>query len=128
MFFYDGFWYTYIVQLGVMSVNRLNLLSSIIHFNKSPSRLISITFPMNFKHIFSKSRTLMIIGCDFLAGFLIAFPMLFPCCRMLYYFEYLSALYENPLAWSVSSIFNFGNLLKYVKFEFLIYHFIDFVS
>ncbi|PAV91106.1 hypothetical protein WR25_02809 isoform A [Diploscapter pachys] len=83
MFFYDGFWYTYIVQLGVMSVNRL----------------ISIIFPMSFKHIFSKSRTLAIIGCDFLAGFLIALPVLFSCCRMPYYFEYLAVIYENPLTW-----------------------------
>ena len=105
MFFYDGFWYTYIVQLGVMSVNRLNLLSFIIHFNGSPFRLISITFPMSFKHIFSKSRTLTIIGCDFLAGFLIALPVLFPCCRMPYYFEYLAVIYEDPLTWLVSIFF-----------------------
>ena len=88
-----------------MSVNRLNLLSSIINFNKNPSRLISITFPMSFKYIFSKSRTLTIIGCNFLAGFLIALPVLFPCCRMPYYFEYLAVIYEDPLTWLVSIFF-----------------------
>uniref|UniRef100_A0A8R1DMH0 G_PROTEIN_RECEP_F1_2 domain-containing protein n=1 Tax=Caenorhabditis japonica TaxID=281687 RepID=A0A8R1DMH0_CAEJA len=80
IFFYDLFWYTGVVQLGLMAGNRF----------------VSIVYPMEYKHIFSRPRSLYLIFLGYVIGFLISLPTLFDCCHTLWDSNYYITVYEKP--------------------------------
>ncbi|CCD62712.1 G-protein coupled receptors family 1 profile domain-containing protein [Caenorhabditis elegans] len=80
IFFYDLFWYTGVVQLGLMAGNRF----------------VSIVYPMEYKHIFSRTRSLYLILFGYFLGFLVSLPTLFDCCHTLWDSNYYITVYEKP--------------------------------
>ncbi|CAI5455036.1 unnamed protein product [Caenorhabditis angaria] len=80
IFFYDLFWYTGVVQLGLMALNRF----------------VSIVYPMEYKHIFSRSRTLYMILFGYILGLCVSLPTLFDCCHTLWDSETYVTIYEKP--------------------------------
>ena len=58
--------------------------------------------PIQFKHIFTKTRTALIILLCYFLGFLIALPTYFDCCRTLMLPGKLGNFYEDPETWSAS--------------------------
>ncbi|VDP01848.1 unnamed protein product [Soboliphyme baturini] len=68
MFLYDVVWYTGVIQLGVVAINRF----------------ISIIFPTSYKRLFCPSNTYVIVAMSYAVGIVVSVPSLFPCCHMVY--------------------------------------------
>ncbi|KAK0397013.1 hypothetical protein QR680_001942 [Steinernema hermaphroditum] len=83
IFFYDLFWYTAVLQLGLMACNRF----------------VSIVYPMEYKWLFSKKRSVLIILFGYILGFLVSLPTLFPCCHTLWNSDYYITVYEPMDTW-----------------------------
>uniref|UniRef100_A0A0K0D3N1 G_PROTEIN_RECEP_F1_2 domain-containing protein n=1 Tax=Angiostrongylus cantonensis TaxID=6313 RepID=A0A0K0D3N1_ANGCA len=103
IFFYDLFWYTGVVQLGLMAGNRF----------------VSIVYPMEYKNMFSRKRSLYLILFGYLLGFLVSLPTLFPCCHTLWNSDYYITVYQPMDTWykyvdmSVNSISLFMMIMSY---------------
>ncbi|KAE9413990.1 hypothetical protein Angca_001237, partial [Angiostrongylus cantonensis] len=106
IFFYDLFWYTGVVQLGLMAGNR-------------SFRFVSIVYPMEYKNMFSRKRSLYLILFGYLLGFLVSLPTLFPCCHTLWNSDYYITVYQPMDTWykyvdmSVNSISLFMMIMSY---------------
>ncbi|TMS36597.1 hypothetical protein L596_003728 [Steinernema carpocapsae] len=83
IFFYDLFWYTAVLQLGLMACNRF----------------VSIVYPMEYKWLFSKKKSVLIILFGYICGFLVSLPTLFPCCHTLWNSDYYITVYEPMDTW-----------------------------
>ncbi|CAD6188941.1 unnamed protein product [Caenorhabditis auriculariae] len=83
IFLYDLFWYTSVVQLGLMAGNRF----------------VSIVYPMEYKYMFSRTRSLYLIIFGYFLGFLVSLPTLFDCCHTLWDSNYYITVYEKPNTW-----------------------------
>uniref|UniRef100_A0A914C1M8 G-protein coupled receptors family 1 profile domain-containing protein n=1 Tax=Acrobeloides nanus TaxID=290746 RepID=A0A914C1M8_9BILA len=83
IFFYDLFWYSAVLQLGLMAGNRF----------------VSIVYPMEYKWIFSQGNSLIIIAMLYLLGFLASLPTLFPCCHTLWNSDFYITVYEPMDTW-----------------------------
>lgn len=68
MFAYNVFWYTGVVQLAAMAVNRF----------------VSIVYPLQYKRVFAPRNTLLIIFSLYLLGLLSSLPTLHECCYIVY--------------------------------------------
>ncbi|EPB80005.1 hypothetical protein ANCCEY_00954 [Ancylostoma ceylanicum] len=103
IFFYDLFWYTGVVQLGLMAGNRF----------------VSIVYPMEYKNMFSRKRSLYLILFGYFLGFLVSLPTLFPCCHTLWNSDYYITVYQPMDTWykyvdmSVNSISLFMMIMSY---------------
>ncbi|KJH48734.1 7 transmembrane receptor [Dictyocaulus viviparus] len=107
IFFYDLFWYTGVVQLGLMAGNRF----------------VSIVYPMEYKNLFSRKRSIYLISLGYLLGFLVSLPTLFPCCHTLWNSDYYITVYQPMDTWYVTSP-NTHNL-PYSFHRFLRYKYVD---
>lgn len=77
MFFYDTFWYTGVLGLGGMAINRL----------------LSIISPPTYSRWFSKANTVVCIAVLCLGGTVASIPALFDCCLTVYdHFGYVTTL------------------------------------
>ncbi|GMR60347.1 hypothetical protein PMAYCL1PPCAC_30542 [Pristionchus mayeri] len=83
LFFYDLFWYTGVLQLGLMACNRF----------------VSIVYPMEYKWMFSRGRSLAIIFFGYFLGFLVSLPTLFPCCHTLWDSSMYITVYQPMDTW-----------------------------
>lgn len=68
MFVYNVFWYSGVIQLAAMAVNRF----------------VSIVYPLHYKRIFAPRNTLIIISALYLFGLLASVPALHHCCYIVY--------------------------------------------
>ncbi|CAI2355572.1 unnamed protein product [Caenorhabditis sp. 36 PRJEB53466] len=66
-------------------------------------QFVSIVYPMEYKHIFSRARSLYLILLGYFLGFIVSLPTLFDCCHTLWDSNYYITVYEKP-----------GTLYKYV--------------
>lgn len=83
IFFYDLFWYTAVLQLGLMACNRF----------------VSIVYPMEYKWLFSPRKTLLTISFGYALGFAVSLPTLFPCCHTLWNSDYYITVYDPMDTW-----------------------------
>ncbi|WKY14186.1 hypothetical protein Q1695_000047 [Nippostrongylus brasiliensis] len=83
IFLYDLFWYTGVVQLGLMAGNRF----------------VSIVYPMEYKNMFSRKRSVYLIVFGYVLGFLVSLPTLFPCCHTLWNSDYYITVYLPMDTW-----------------------------
>ncbi|CAJ0947179.1 unnamed protein product, partial [Mesorhabditis belari] len=83
IFFYDLFWYTAVLQLGLMACNRF----------------VSIVYPMEYKRMFSRKRSIAILFFGYFLGFLVSLPTLFPCCHTLWHSNYYITVYDPMDTW-----------------------------
>jgi hypothetical protein len=75
---YNSFWYSGVLHLLIMSINRF----------------VNICYPKLYLSLFSRQKTLLLIGAGFALGTAIAAPGLFPCCYVVYDDELYAAKYE----------------------------------
>lgn len=78
IFIYDGFWYTGVMHLMIMSINRY----------------VSICQPKYYLKFFSRQKTGVIIGSLYVMGIVVAVPGLFKCCYLVFNSEIYAAQYE----------------------------------
>ncbi|CAI4223928.1 unnamed protein product [Auanema sp. JU1783] len=83
LFFYNFFWYTGVVQLGLMAFNRF----------------VSIVYPMEYKVIFSRQRSCFLLLLGYFLGFLASLPTLFSCCHLLWDAHSYATIYVQPDTW-----------------------------
>ncbi|VIO86368.1 Uncharacterized protein BM_BM1926 [Brugia malayi] len=83
IFFYDLFWYTAVLQLGLMACNRF----------------VSIVYPMEYKWLFSPRKALLAILFGYALGFAVSLPTLFPCCHTLWNSDYYITVYDPMDTW-----------------------------
>uniref|UniRef100_A0A8R1TU22 G_PROTEIN_RECEP_F1_2 domain-containing protein n=1 Tax=Onchocerca volvulus TaxID=6282 RepID=A0A8R1TU22_ONCVO len=83
IFFYDLFWYTAVLQLGLMACNRF----------------VSIVYPMQYKWLFSPRKALFAILFGYALGFAVSLPTLFPCCHTLWNSDYYITVYDPMDTW-----------------------------
>ncbi|VDN55790.1 unnamed protein product [Dracunculus medinensis] len=83
IFFYDLFWYTAVLQLGLMAFNRF----------------VSIVYPMEYKWLFSPRKSLMIILLGYFLGLMVSLPSLFPCCNTLWNSYFYITVYDPMDTW-----------------------------
>ncbi|KAM3726584.1 Neuropeptide S receptor [Dirofilaria immitis] len=83
IFFYDLFWYTAVLQLGLMACNRF----------------VSIVYPMEYKWLFSPRKALFAILFGYALGFAVSLPTLFPCCHTLWNSDYYITVYDPMDTW-----------------------------
>uniref|UniRef100_A0A1I8A1A8 G_PROTEIN_RECEP_F1_2 domain-containing protein n=1 Tax=Steinernema glaseri TaxID=37863 RepID=A0A1I8A1A8_9BILA len=83
IFFYDLFWYTAVLQLGLMACNRF----------------VSIVYPMEYKWLFSKRRSVLTILFGYILGFLVSLPTLFKCCHTLWKSDLYVTVYDPMDTW-----------------------------
>jgi len=83
IFIYDLFWYTAVLQLGLMAGNRF----------------VSIVYPMEYKWMFSQNRSIVILIFMYILGFLSSLPTLFPCCHTLWNSDYYITVYDPMDTW-----------------------------
>ncbi|VDK49455.1 unnamed protein product [Anisakis simplex] len=108
IFFYDLFWYTAVLQLGLMACNRF----------------VSIVYPMEYKWLFSRNKSLLIIFFGYLLGFCVSLPSLFPCCHTLWNSDYYITVYDPMDTWykyvdmSVNSL---SLILMIISYAVIIY-------
>lgn len=68
LFVYNVFWYTGVIQLGGMAVNRF----------------VSIVLPVKYRLMFSRQNTAIILVILWALGIAASVPALFPCCYTVY--------------------------------------------
>uniref|UniRef100_A0A7E4W5V3 G_PROTEIN_RECEP_F1_2 domain-containing protein n=1 Tax=Panagrellus redivivus TaxID=6233 RepID=A0A7E4W5V3_PANRE len=83
IFIYDFFWYTGVLQLGLMAGNRF----------------VSIVYPMEYKWMFSPQRSIYILIVMYFLGFLSSLPTLFECCHTLWLSTMYITVYANSGTW-----------------------------
>ncbi|MFH4984193.1 hypothetical protein AB6A40_010902 [Gnathostoma spinigerum] len=83
IFVYDLFWYTAVLQLGLMACNRL----------------VSIVYPMQYKVLFTPRNTYFIIAMLYVFGLSASLPSLFPCCHILWDSNFYITVYEPMDTW-----------------------------
>ncbi|CAG9540168.1 unnamed protein product [Cercopithifilaria johnstoni] len=83
IFFYDLFWYTAVLQLGLMACNRF----------------VSIVYPMEYKWLFSPRKAFLAILFGYALGFAVSLPTLFPCCHTLWNSDYYITVYDPMNTW-----------------------------
>ncbi|VDN01035.1 unnamed protein product [Thelazia callipaeda] len=83
IFLYDLFWYTAVLQLGLMALNRF----------------VSIVYPMKYKWLFSPPKALFLILSGYFLGFAASLPTLFPCCHTLWNSDYYITVYDPMDTW-----------------------------
>ncbi|VDN26563.1 unnamed protein product [Cylicostephanus goldi] len=83
MSLWDLFWYTEIVHIALMAINRF----------------VCIVYPPYYAVFFSRTKTLLILCITYIVGFTINFPTLFPTCYILYNTHYYMPLYADPNTW-----------------------------
>lgn len=98
IFFYDLFWYSGVLQLGLMAGNRYVIFFK-LHYYKFNFRFVSIVYPMEYKWLFSPGHSILIIASLYLLGFLASLPTLFPCCHTLWNSDYYITVYEPMDTW-----------------------------
>ncbi|CAJ0606545.1 unnamed protein product [Cylicocyclus nassatus] len=80
LLFYDIFWYTEVVHLSVMAINRY----------------ICIVYPSSYAKCFSWKMTVYILFSSYMLGIAVSLPTQFPCCYTLwdsydYFAKYVGA-------------------------------------
>ncbi|VDM37028.1 unnamed protein product [Toxocara canis] len=98
IFFYDLFWYTAVLQLGLMACNRL-VLCCLYVIDYIFFRFVSIVYPMEYKWLFSRTKSLLIILFGYVLGFTVSLPTLFPCCHTLWNSHYYITVYDPMDTW-----------------------------
>uniref|UniRef100_A0AC34QHD1 G-protein coupled receptors family 1 profile domain-containing protein n=1 Tax=Panagrolaimus sp. JU765 TaxID=591449 RepID=A0AC34QHD1_9BILA len=83
IFIYDLFWYSAVLQLGLMAGNRF----------------VSIVYPMEYKWMFSQGKSIVILIVMYVLGFLSSLPTLFPCCHTLWNSDYYITVYDPMDTW-----------------------------
>ncbi|CAJ0575021.1 unnamed protein product, partial [Mesorhabditis spiculigera] len=108
IFFYDLFWYTGVLQLGLMACNRF----------------VSIVYPMEYKRMFSRKRSIAILFFGYFLGFLVSLPTLFPCCHTLWNSDYYITVYSPMDTWYKyvdMSVNSFSLVLMIFSYAVIIY-------
>ncbi|KHJ42684.1 7 transmembrane receptor [Trichuris suis] len=92
MFIYNVFWYTGVVQLAAVAVNRL----------------VSIMYPISYKRLFSKFNTAVILTGCYVLGLSVSIPALFPCCYTIYNHYIYVTMYvsEDTMYFIVDAVVN----------------------
>ncbi|VDK59677.1 unnamed protein product [Cylicostephanus goldi] len=83
MSIYDIFWYTEVIHIALMAINRF----------------VCIVYPPYYAAFFSRTKTLLILCISYILGFAINFPTAFPTCYILWNTHYYQPMYANPDAW-----------------------------
>ncbi|KAL6725202.1 hypothetical protein Aduo_007270 [Ancylostoma duodenale] len=83
VFTYDVFWYTEVVHLGMMAVNRY----------------VSIVSPTYYEALFSTERMPYLLAFSYLLGLAVSIPTLFPCCHILWDSYYYTSTYTVANTW-----------------------------
>lgn len=78
MFVYDTFWYSGVLLLLLMALNRY----------------VKICRAKSYTALFSPHRTVVLMAAAYLAGLVVAVPGLFPCCRLVYNYAFNAVQYE----------------------------------
>lgn len=68
IFVYNVFWYSGVIQLGGMAMNRF----------------VSIVYPVKYRRMFSRQNTAIILAILWALGIAASLPALFPCCYTIY--------------------------------------------
>lgn len=78
VFVYDAFWYTGVLHLMVMSINRY----------------VNICRPKHYLKLFSHGKTMTIIFLLYCMGVALAAPGLFSCCYLVFNYNFYAGQYE----------------------------------
>lgn len=78
IFIYDAFWYTGVLHLMIMAVNRY----------------VNICRPKYYLKLFSHAKTFTTIVLLYVFGTLIAVPGLFECCYLVFNYKFYAAQFE----------------------------------
>ncbi|KRY90847.1 Melatonin-related receptor [Trichinella pseudospiralis] len=97
MFIYNVFWYSGVVQLAAMAINRF----------------VSIIYPMTYKRVFSKQNTVLVLAFCYLLGLGVSIPALLPCCYTIYHHYLYVTMYvtEDTMYFLVDVLVNSLSLL-----------------
>ncbi|CEF60246.1 G protein-coupled receptor, rhodopsin-like family and GPCR, rhodopsin-like, 7TM domain-containing protein [Strongyloides ratti] len=105
---YDLFWYTAVLQLGLMAFNRF----------------ISIVYPMEYKCIFSRKKTKWFIAIMYILGGIVSLPTLHPCCNIVWDSELYITRYLADFSWHTyvdMTVNSFSLLLMVISYAIIIY-------
>ncbi|VDM76854.1 unnamed protein product [Strongylus vulgaris] len=90
---YDFFWYTEVIHIALMAVNRLD------GYMIGTCRFVAILFPTYYATIFSCRNMLYFLAFCYFLGISVNIPLFFPCCCILWdSFNYI-AFYADPESW-----------------------------
>uniref|UniRef100_A0A0K0EX73 G_PROTEIN_RECEP_F1_2 domain-containing protein n=1 Tax=Strongyloides venezuelensis TaxID=75913 RepID=A0A0K0EX73_STRVS len=105
---YDLFWYTAVLQLGLMAFNRF----------------VSIVYPMEYKCIFSRNKTKWFIAIMYIIGGIVSLPTLHPCCNIVWDSELYITRYLADFSWHAyvdMTVNSFSLLVMVVSYAIIIY-------
>uniref|UniRef100_A0A914W3Z4 G-protein coupled receptors family 1 profile domain-containing protein n=1 Tax=Plectus sambesii TaxID=2011161 RepID=A0A914W3Z4_9BILA len=75
---YNSFWYSGVIHLLFMSINRF----------------VNICYSKQYSRLFSRQKTLLLIAAGYALGTAVAIPGLFPCCYVVYDAQIYAATFE----------------------------------
>uniref|UniRef100_A0A0N4ZW98 G_PROTEIN_RECEP_F1_2 domain-containing protein n=1 Tax=Parastrongyloides trichosuri TaxID=131310 RepID=A0A0N4ZW98_PARTI len=105
---YDLFWYTAVLQLGLMAFNRF----------------VSIVYPMEYKSIFSRNRTKWFIASMYFLGGIVSLPTLHPCCNTVWDSELYITRYLADYSWHAyvdMTVNSISLLIMVISYAVIIY-------